>query len=430
MWRRLQRDQIERSAERMPKEVFVLADSSDDRDDELEDETLEEMDDEEALFEHESTSDEVGDEVASESADGQAEGASTTAESEGVEGEVVESAEVAEAEDVMDEEEEEEGEEVELSWAQEKYMDLKQSVGVVVDRVPGPRVASSNVPWLIAVPLSYLAITLLISVAKVIKKNNTPRAHRKRQVNRNFELVELISKYLEEDKSQLDPKGFRALQSNFKFSPHEILRKYIRYALNEKPFDPEMVSNLLLLRKSSGLSDKDMIGVLNDIASKVVRAKGPVMMDTRGMTEKGIKKKAAVQAIFTKLLYLSELDEFLSPEARKVPERMPPPRTAAPPPPAKDEPLVFRPEMLKQQATGPTQAEIDAEQNQYLRVKEIFGLTDEDADRIRIDTLSESDVVRLEALLGRSPSGAGAAETSSDEEDAEEGEREERDEDS
>lgn len=54
----------------------------------------------------------------------------------------------------------------------------------------------------------------------------------------------------------------------------------------------------------------------------------------------------------------------------------------------------------------------------------------EDADRIRIDTLSESDVVRLEALLGRSPSGAGAAETSSDEEDAEEGEREERDEDS
>jgi hypothetical protein len=33
------------------------------------------------------------------------------------------------------------------------------------------------------------------------------------------------------------------------------------------------------------------------------------MMDTRGMTEKGIKKKAAVQAIFTKLLYLSEVRE-------------------------------------------------------------------------------------------------------------------------
>ena len=31
------------------------------------------------------------------------------------------------------------------------------------------------------------------------------------------------------------------------------------------------------------------------------------MMDTSGMTEKGIKRKAAVQGIFTKLLYLSEV---------------------------------------------------------------------------------------------------------------------------
>jgi hypothetical protein len=60
----------------------------------------------------------------------------------------------------------------------------------------------------------------------------------------------------------------------FKFSAHEILRKYIRYALNEKPFDPEMVSNLLLLRRSSGLSDKEIVGVLNDISTMVVKARG------------------------------------------------------------------------------------------------------------------------------------------------------------
>lgn len=180
MWKSLQRDKVERSMEPMPKEVFVLADANDD--DELEDETLEEMDDDEALFDHESTSDEVSDEVASESTDGQEEAASDISASEAAEGEVEENAEVVAAEDALDEEEEEEGEEVELSWAQEKFLDVKQSVGVVVDRVPGPRVASSNVPWLIAVPLSYLAITLLISIAKVIKRNNMPRAHRKRQV--------------------------------------------------------------------------------------------------------------------------------------------------------------------------------------------------------------------------------------------------------
>lgn len=60
----------------------------------------------------------------------------------------------------------------------------------------------------------------------------------------------------------------------FKFSAHEILRKYIRYALNEKPFDPEMVSNLLILRRSSGLSDKEIVGVLNDISTMVVKARG------------------------------------------------------------------------------------------------------------------------------------------------------------
>ena len=34
---------------------------------------------------------------------------------------------------------------------------------------------------------------------------------------------------------------------------------------------------------------------------------GPVLMDTRGLTEKGVKRKAAVQALFSKLLYLSEV---------------------------------------------------------------------------------------------------------------------------
>jgi hypothetical protein len=49
------------------------------------------------------------------------------------------------------------------------------------------------------------------------------------QVNRNLELVQLIEKYFEEDKSKLDPKGFQALQSNVRtfcgrsaFSPESL----------------------------------------------------------------------------------------------------------------------------------------------------------------------------------------------------------------
>lgn len=34
---------------------------------------------------------------------------------------------------------------------------------------------------------------------------------------------------------------------------------------------------------------------------------GPVVMNTEGFTEKGLKRKVAVQALFSKLLYLSEV---------------------------------------------------------------------------------------------------------------------------
>jgi hypothetical protein len=43
---------------------------------------------------------------------------------------------------------------------------------------------------------------------------------------------------------------------------------------------------------------------------------GPVVMNLQGFTEKGIKRKAAVQALFTKLLYLSEMDEFVLSSSR------------------------------------------------------------------------------------------------------------------
>lgn len=39
---------------------------------------------------------------------------------------------------------------------------------------------------------------------------------------------------------------------------------------------------------------------------------GPVVMDLSGFTEKGFKRKLAVQALFGKILYLSEVSLFFS----------------------------------------------------------------------------------------------------------------------
>lgn len=54
----------------------------------------------------------------------------------------------------------------------------------------------------------------------------------------------------------------------------EILRKYIRYALNEKPFNPDLVADLIHLRKASGLDDSQIADVLNEISRRIVRDKG------------------------------------------------------------------------------------------------------------------------------------------------------------
>lgn len=54
----------------------------------------------------------------------------------------------------------------------------------------------------------------------------------------------------------------------------EILRKYIRYALNEKPFNPELVANLIQLRKASALEDTQVAQVLNEVSRRIERDKG------------------------------------------------------------------------------------------------------------------------------------------------------------
>ena len=57
----------------------------------------------------------------------------------------------------------------------------------------------------------------------------------------------------------------------------EVLRKYIRYALNEKPFNPDMVSGLIQLRKASLLDDSQVAEILNEISRRIVRDKGKAL---------------------------------------------------------------------------------------------------------------------------------------------------------
>ncbi|KAG2334406.1 hypothetical protein Bca4012_016232 [Brassica carinata] len=102
----------------------------------------------------------------------------------------------------------------------------------------------------------------------------------------------------------------KELEEKTEFNTEEILRKYIRYALNEKPFNPDLVASLIHLRRASSLNESQMPEVLNEISRSIVKEKGPVVMNKQRFTEKGFKRKLAVLTLFGKIYYLSALPDF------------------------------------------------------------------------------------------------------------------------
>ncbi|XP_074588132.1 uncharacterized protein LOC141844043 [Curcuma longa] len=234
--------------------------------------------------------------------------------------------------------------EEDLPWIHEKALDLVEFTGTVTQAVPGPRVGQSKLPWLLAVPLAWVGFSFVIGFVKAVRKFTSPRAQRKRLVNKNAFLLKSIDELFLKGRDEVNNAALKELMQKTGFNIEEILRKYIRYALNEKPFNPDLVVNLIHLRKSSILEDAQVAEILNEVSRRIVKEKGPVVMDLSGFTEKGFKRKLAVQALFGKIFYLSELPEFCS----------------------RDSSLI---------------------------VKEIFGVTDEDADTLRIHTLSETDAI-------------------------------------
>ncbi|CAJ2673976.1 unnamed protein product [Trifolium pratense] len=173
-----------------------------------------------------------------------------------------------------------------------KALDLVEFTGSVTQAIPGPRVGPTSLPWILAVPLGYVGVTFVIAFVKTVKKFTSPKAQRRKLVGKNAMLCKSVDE--------------------------------------------------LLLQRGR---DEVKVDDLKAIADKT--DKGPIVMNKSGYTEKGFKRKLAVQALFGKVFYLSELPEFCSSDSSLV-------------------------------------------------VKEIFGVTDEDADLLRLQTTSEAG--NLDAL--------------------------------
>ncbi|KAM3388293.1 hypothetical protein ACQJBY_010831 [Aegilops geniculata] len=171
------------------------------------------------------------------------------------------------------------------------------------------------------------------------------------QVTKNIFLLKSLDELFQKGREAVDFPALQELMQKTGFDMDDVVRKYIRYTLNEKQFNPDVVVDLIHLRKASMLEDNEVAEILNEISRRIVREKGPIVMDLSGFTEQGFKRKLAVQTLFGKIMYLSELPEFCSRDGSLV-------------------------------------------------VKEIFGVTDEDADSLRSRTLSEAgDIESLERMV-------------------------------
>ena len=271
----------------------------------------------------------------------------TLASQESIEGAGVE------VDEVISEEEEE------LDWLVEGEVEEPSLSDKFVTKIVEPirdQPAVRNVLGLVSL---YFVATFAWSVFKTVRKMVSPRAKKRRQVNKNLTVIETLNEYLPHNRQALTTSVLEKIRYVTTFSYDLIFRKYLRYLLNERKFDTEAVSDLLLLKATCQLTDGQLKDIYREVAARTFKKYGILMTDTSGLTSDAIMKKAAERSIFSKLLYLAEL-----------------------------------PEMINQEA--------EITDNLSWQIQEIFGATSEDSDKLRITSLSELDAEDLERLM---PSG-------------------------
>ncbi|CAL9077394.1 unnamed protein product [Musa acuminata var. zebrina] len=109
-----------------------------------------------------------------------------------------------------------------------------------------------------------MGLSFVIGFVKALRKFTSPRAQRKRLVNKNVFLLKSIDELFLKGKEEVNNSALKDLMQKTGFRMEDILRKYIRYALNEKPFNTDLVVDLIHLRKSSLLEDAQVAEILNE----------------------------------------------------------------------------------------------------------------------------------------------------------------------
>ena len=234
---------------------------------------------------------------------------------------------------------------------------LSTAVGYVQNAVANPAVRNLGILGGVV-----LAGSFALSVYNVYMRYNSSRSKRKRQVNKNVVVVERLRDFFPENRDSLTKGHIRGLQGKTGFKPEEIFRKYMRYKLNEEAFNVDFVADVLALKRACDLDGDAMKSVLMETGERMVKKYGILMRDVSDMGAAGVQRKVDGCSMFAKVMYLADLDEFIPSSEGKACQR---------------------------------------------RLKEVFGATDEDFEKLRISALGaeKADIDVLEAMITEKSAG-------------------------
>jgi hypothetical protein len=214
-----------------------------------------------------------------------------------------------------------------------------------------------------------LAATLAVAVARQYRKATSPRAVRRRVLDRNRQLVEALIEYLPARRADLTPAIASKIRARSGFTPVEVFRKFLWYLLRDRRFDADAVADAAALKEALALTDAQASEALRERADRVYEKYGTLMLGAgaEGLSAAGIERKAACRALFAKLLYLVETDALVGSAA----------------------------------STGRAE---DGGRAVFATadLRDVFGATEDDLDAVRIASLNEEGAVeRLEEMMGR-----------------------------
>jgi len=211
-----------------------------------------------------------------------------------------------------------------------------------------------NLGYVIAV---FLAGTLGWSVYKVFRRATSRRAVRKKTVNKNVLVIERLKPFFPNERDSMTRNVAKGIARSTGFTTQEVFRKYLRYKMVEESFTGAFVEDILQLKNACELTPKQTSEILLESASRMVKKYGTLILDVTELTKAGAQRKMIAAQMFSKLCYLSDL------------------------------PALVADKQIAEEIT--------------MKLKELFGATDEDYARLRVDSLSnDSDVNVLEKMSG------------------------------